>query len=161
MIGIISLALIGLAALILELFVPAGGLIGLVGLGSIVYSVVQAFREIGSTFGSLFLLGVFILVPLVFIFYFKYFPRSFMGKKLILFQSFGFDSTSKSSEADTSQDLIGKTGFSETPLHPAGTILIEDRRYNAVSEGEYIEKDEEVRIVRVEGNRIVVRKGGV
>jgi len=70
--------------MIIELFVPAGGIIGLVGLGSIIASIVRTFQTQGNLAGSLFMIGAFIAIPSIFILYFKYFPQTFMGRRLIL-----------------------------------------------------------------------------
>lgn len=159
MIGLILLALVGIGAMILELFVPAGGIIGLVGLGSIIAAVVRAFQTMGTLTGSIFLMATFIAVPTIFILYFKYFPRSFMGKRLILSKHQSEEEGYTSHTDHNYKELIGKTGVSETPLRPVGSIIVDEQRFSAVTYGDYIEKDTEVKIVETEGNRIVVRKG--
>lgn len=55
-------------------------------------------------------------------------------------------------------DLIGKVGVTFTPLRPAGTVIIDDERLDVVSEGSFTEKDKKVKVVKVEGSRIVVRE---
>lgn len=54
--------------------------------------------------------------------------------------------------------LLGKEGVAYTPLRPSGTGLIDGRRVNVAADGEFIERDSLIRVVEVEGNRIVVRK---
>ena len=54
--------------------------------------------------------------------------------------------------------LTGKSGIALSSLRPAGTALIEGERIDVLTEGEYIEKDTRIRVERVEGNRIFVRK---
>lgn len=56
--------------------------------------------------------------------------------------------------------LIGRTGLVFTALRPAGSILVGDERYDAVSSGVFIDKDATVRIIEVQGNRIVVEPAG-
>jgi membrane-bound serine protease (ClpP class) len=56
-------------------------------------------------------------------------------------------------------ELEGKSGTAVTPLRPSGTVRIEGRRYSAVTDGEFIEKDDTVTVKKTEGNRIEVRKG--
>lgn len=53
-------------------------------------------------------------------------------------------------------ELLDREGVVFSALRPAGAILIGDERLDAVSQGEFIEKDCRVRVVAVEGNRIVV-----
>jgi membrane-bound serine protease (ClpP class) len=159
MIGSILLLVIGLAAIIIELFVPAGGLIGLIGLGSIVTAIVMTFQSQGPAVGTIFLIAAMILIPTFLVIWFKFFPNSFMGRRLILRDSQTRE-TGYTSHTDPSYpDLRGKSGSAVTPLRPSGTVIIEGRRYSAVTDGEFIEKNETVTVKKTEGNRIEVRKG--
>jgi len=56
------------------------------------------------------------------------------------------------------EDYVGKTGVALTMLRPAGTALIEGKRIDVVTTGDFIEKDTEIVIRRIDGNRIVVDK---
>src|SRR5690625_1217773 len=59
---------------------------------------------------------------------------------------------------DSRTDLIGKIGNSVTPLRPAGTIVLDNERIDVVTEGNFIDSETTVKIVAVEGMRIVVRE---
>lgn len=80
----LGLCLAGLAAIIIEFFVPAAGIIGVLGLASIVGGIVVAYTEYGAVVGSMFVIGAAIATPAVVILYFKIFPKSFVGRWLIL-----------------------------------------------------------------------------
>ena len=54
--------------------------------------------------------------------------------------------------------LVGKTGIADTRLNPAGFVLIEGKRYDALSEGGYIEEDSAIKIVEIRGNNIIIEK---
>jgi membrane-bound serine protease (ClpP class) len=54
--------------------------------------------------------------------------------------------------------LAEKTGTTLTPLRPSGKALIEDKEYDVVAQGAFINKGVEVKVVEVEGARIVVRE---
>ncbi|MEA3286746.1 MAG: NfeD family protein [Candidatus Marinimicrobia bacterium] len=56
------------------------------------------------------------------------------------------------------ESYVGKTGKALTSLRPAGTALVEGTRMDVVTLGDFIEKDTEITIVRIDGNRIVVDK---
>ena len=45
-----------------------------------------------------------------------------------------------------------------TPLRPAGIIEIADRRIDAVSDGAFIDSGSRVRVLTVEGSRVVVER---
>ena len=53
-------------------------------------------------------------------------------------------------------DLIGKSGMTVTMLRPAGIIEIEGVRLDVVSSGEMIHRNQPVRVIAVQGSRIVV-----
>ncbi|NIK13376.1 NfeD family protein [Alkalibacillus almallahensis] len=54
--------------------------------------------------------------------------------------------------------LVGKTGVTETILRPTGTIVIDEERYDAVSQAEWIERGEKIKVVSVDGTRILVER---
>jgi membrane-bound serine protease (ClpP class) len=54
--------------------------------------------------------------------------------------------------------LINQHGSAQTNLRPSGTVVIGNRRVDVVTEGTMIDKDTAVRVVAVEGNRVVVRE---
>ena len=55
-----------------------------------------------------------------------------------------------------SVDYTGKTGKACTTLRPAGIAEIDGVRLNVVTEGDYIDAGTAVKVISVEGNRIVV-----
>ena len=54
--------------------------------------------------------------------------------------------------------FLGKEGVTTTVLRPTGMAEFEGVKLNVVADGEYIPKDVPVRVERVEGSRVVVRK---
>ena len=52
--------------------------------------------------------------------------------------------------------LVGKEGQSVTDLRPSGVARIDGSKYSVVTSGEYIERDERIRVLRTEGSRVVV-----
>ena len=53
---------------------------------------------------------------------------------------------------------LGKEGEAVTPLRPAGVVRVEGKKVDVVTAGEMIEKGKQVRVVKVEGNRVIVRE---
>jgi membrane-bound serine protease (ClpP class) len=51
---------------------------------------------------------------------------------------------------------IGQTGVALTPLRPSGRVKIGGRKFDVVSKGTLIDADAPVKVVEIEGNRIVV-----
>jgi membrane-bound serine protease (ClpP class) len=134
-----------------EIFVP-GAVVGTMGAISLVAAVVVAFG-ISGTVGFYVAVGVVAAVGVTVYLWIKFFPRSSLGQKLTL------NENGKAFRvADDRSALVGKEGVAHSELRPAGFALIDNRRMDVVSDGAMIAKGEAVRVVRVEGNRIVVRK---
>jgi membrane-bound serine protease (ClpP class) len=153
-IGTIGLFVVGVVLILLELVLP-GGIIGIFGFASVLASFflsAQSFTHMGISL--LIAFSISIIACLVMI---KVFDRKMkFFKKLILTDSTSTESGYVSNQNRTELlDLIGST---LTDLRPSGTVIIQDERIDVVSEGAYIPKGTEVKIIKVEGSRIVVRK---
>jgi membrane-bound serine protease (ClpP class) len=156
----IGLAAAGVLALILEVFVPAAGIIGIAGIGSIIASVVIAYQRLGNLIGSIYLAVVLVMVPVFIVLYFRFFPRSPVGRWLISQDRQEPEKGYSSFTPEKYTDLIGKEGIALTILRPVGMVRIDGQKFSAVTGGEFIDKDETVKVVKVEGSRVVVRQGG-
>ena len=56
------------------------------------------------------------------------------------------------------ESLQGEAGIADTDLHPSGWVRVKDQRIFVVSEGEFIEEGKEIKILSVDGNRVLVRE---
>lgn len=150
----IIMFLLGVGLIIAEFFVP-GGILGILGAGSIVVSIFLAAENVKYMAMSM-LLAVFIAI-LGSIIMLKVFGKKMkFWRKLIL-----TDATTTESGYVSNQnrlELIGVEGYTLTDLRPAGTVVVDDERIDVVSEGGFIAKNVKVKIVKVEGSRIVVRE---
>ena len=86
----------------------------------------------------------------------KKLPSSRLWKKLVLSDQ----STSARGYVSTvsRMELMGREGEVLTELRPAGSVLLDGSPVDVVSEGAFIRKGERVRVVSVNGSRVVVRK---
>ena len=153
----VGLAAAGLLAILAEMFLPTAGVLGAAGLGSIVASIVVVYRRFGSLAGSLYLAAVAVLIPVLIALYFKFFPRSPMGRWLMIRKTPDAGG-GPGAEPGPYEGLTGREGRTLTVLRPVGLVLIGDRKYSAVSAGEFIERDRQVKVLKVEGSRILVRE---
>ncbi len=154
----VLLFVLGFVALFLELFVPAAGVIGASGIICMIVATVFAYNTLGKLVGTLFLVGVLVGTPAMIMLGLKAFPKSFVGKRLILAKSFEQKEGYTSADQDKFDVLLGKEGHAYTTLRPSGMVVIDGKKYSVVTSGEMIHKEEKVRVIRVEGNRIVVRR---
>lgn len=149
----IALFVVGLILLLIEAFFPNFGVLGLAGAGAIVASVVLSAATAGE--GLRLLASAVVLSALVIALSFRYLKRSGLWSQIVL----QFAETKEQGyvgPVDVSF-LVGKEGVSLTPLRPAGTAEVEGRRVDVVSEGGFLAAGTSVRVIAVEGNRIVVR----
>lgn len=156
--GSFALIAIGLVAVFAELLIPAFGLIGLAGMGSVVAAVVFAYNDHGEAMGTVVLATALVTTPLALFLGLKYFPRTFIGKRLILSDSFDRDRGYASYTSATYEGLVGREGRAKTTLRPSGVAEIDGTKHSVVTAGEFIEQGAPVRVVRVEGSRVVVRR---
>jgi membrane-bound serine protease (ClpP class) len=149
----LSLYVVGLVLICLEVFVP-GGILGTIGFFLIVSSIWIAFVRLGSVGGSYFLVGSLVLAMGSLYVVMRFGTKTRLFKKILLQSTEkGFRSTSENLE-----DLKGKTGISITTLRPSGKALIDGRKVNVVTEGVFLSKGCKIKVLMVEGNRVVVRK---
>jgi membrane-bound ClpP family serine protease len=143
----------------MEIFIPSGGLLGLLAVAALIASIVFAFR-FGTTTGYIMLVVLFIFVPITIALGFKLFPHTPVGKRLIL-SSPKRNPKKAATPPPTIDDqnyahLKGKTGLTLTPLRPSGIAEIDNERYSVVSEGDLIEKNSKIIVSKIEGNNIIV-----
>ncbi|MBN2450772.1 MAG: NfeD family protein, partial [Lentisphaeria bacterium] len=121
---------------------------GLVVLAAIVCG--YAFK--GPTWGTFLLLISGVSGLIGFWCWIRYFPRTPVGRRLILEN----DARDWHGTDQGKRELAGKEGMAHTTLRPAGTAIIDGQRIDVVTRGEMIAANTPVRVVKVEGNRVVV-----
>ena len=52
---------------------------------------------------------------------------------------------------------VGLCGMAISPLRPSGKIMVGERAVDVVTEGDFVDSGRQVRILKIEGNRVVVR----
>lgn len=158
----IFLFIVGVILLLIEIFlIPGFGVTGIVGtiliFGSLFFAlfntdfyfdtdiILTAIVQLGSALAG----GIIIFALLI-----KYLPKSKSFSKMILAD----ESASKQGFVANPnyQELLNKTGVSVTPLRPAGVVSINHVRYDVVTEGNFIEANKKIKVLKVEGMKIVV-----
>jgi len=145
---------IGLVLLIAEVFIPSGGLIGLLALGFLGVSLYLAFST--TTHGIKFVLALGVLLPLTLVAAVNLWPRSPFAKYIFLTPPTEEERTPESHPA-VAHHLIGQFGRALTPLRPSGLVDFEGRRMDALSEDGLIPSGALVRAVGFRSGQIVVR----
>ena len=83
----------------------------------------------------------------------KTIPQSAAGKRMIL--SHAQNNVSATAAAP---EVVGAEGTAQTTLRPSGMAEIGGKRLDVVAESDMIERGSTVRVIAVEGSRIVVQK---
>lgn len=143
---------IGLVLLALEVFVP-GGILGVFGVMALMVAMGAGFFAFGPQNGLLAALLVIVFGGVVFAVWIRIFPRTPMGKALTLKKD---GETFKS--ADTGPAFsVGLEGLAHTHLRPSGIAVLAGQRLDVVAESGFINAGSPIKIVHIEGNRVVVR----
>jgi membrane-bound serine protease (ClpP class) len=153
----------GLVLLTVEIFVTPGfGLAGTLGLVALVGGLGLSLVGSGATWevilgaaGQVVLsLLLAIAVSLAML---RFLPRLPFGRRLVLDTELG---AGEGSTSATAADLmwLGKRGTAASTLRPSGIATFEGDRVDVVSDGEFIEAGDPVTVIKVDGNRIVVRQ---
>jgi membrane-bound serine protease (ClpP class) len=161
----IVLFIIGIILLLLEIFViPGSAITGVMGviliIGSIFLSLVgnnlpfwdssnvsRATIQLSASLVSAFILIYFLA---------KFLPKSTVFSRLVL------SNEEKADQGFVSypsiKELVGMEGIALTTLRPAGSAEFNGQRYDVVADWEYIPKGNKLKVIRVEGIKVVVKE---
>ncbi len=155
--GFISPAVfvLGIILLALEIFViPGFGVTGIAGIIAIFASIFMSFG-IANISQAVFVIFVSLIIDIILIILMARFmtkSKVFKSKMFLETDTSGYHSS------ESYDDLLGLEGIAYTPFRPSGNILIDDKKYDAISEGEFIQKDAKLKVILVNGNKIVVKE---
>ena len=145
--------LVGVALLVLEVFVPGFGLPGISGLILLSIGIVITWTTYGSVAGlavtliALALAGISISVSI------KSAATGKLSKSALI-----LNQVTQPVEHEDTEELVGKEGITATVLNPVGIAEFDGVRLNVVSEGSYMAKGAKVRIAQIDGAKIIVRE---
>jgi membrane-bound serine protease (ClpP class) len=155
----ILLLLLGCALVVLEVFIPSGGIISILAAVAFITSIIVASGEsltTGPLTGLIFAAITVFVVPILIATAFKYWPKTRMGKAFL-------------GELQTDEDvlpedprraLLGRVGVARSKMLPSGAVEIDGQMIDAMTQGQAIEPGAYVVVVEVRANRVVVRPAG-
>jgi len=152
--GTIMLFAVGILLIFLELFLP-GAISGTLGLAALIASLFIAGENPLN-------MGISIFISLCTSIALLFYMVKVLGKKIVLFDRMILFDTARKEDGYVSNenrtDLLGKEGITLTVLRPSGTAVINQERVDVVSEGAFLDQNVKIKVVKVEGVRIVVRE---
>jgi membrane-bound serine protease (ClpP class) len=153
-----AIFLAGIALIALEIFVvPGFGVTGISGIIAVIAALLLAFGWDNFEL-AVNTVGLSIIIVTVAIFILSiYLPKSSMMKRIAL------QTTHKSTEGFEAHpkpdpNLMGAEGIAHSMLRPAGIAFFNDKRTDVTTEGDFIEKGEHIKVIKVDGMKVVVEK---
>ncbi len=157
----------GVCCLLLEIFVlPGFGIFGLGGGLMVIASLVLASQkfvlpsssaEMNQMRDSIVVVGAALVGTLLVIGVLRrMLPRTPGLNRLLLQPPAGEEIARRESLVDF-RNLVGKRGVAQTQLTPSGKALIDERLVDVIADGEVIDRDSEIEVMEVKGNRVLVR----
>ncbi|MNN58499.1 hypothetical protein D3C81_1735480 [compost metagenome] len=146
------LFVIGIILLVIEIFVPGFGIWAIIGIICLMSGVIMAAYDSSAAALSLGIGFILAMVLAGFVIY-AFRKRGIWNKFILkdeLKTELGYVSQ------PVKEYLLGKTGKAMTSLRPAGTAVFDGERVDVVTAGEFIQQGQLVKVVLVEGGRIVV-----
>ena len=146
---IIIVLVLGLVLIFTEVAViPGFGVAGALGLLALAAGAIAAWTELGPLWGGV-AGGASVLAAGAMLYWL---PKSRVGRRMVLEHS----QAKAVSQADRSE-LVGRRGISVTPLRPIGRVRFGTEEFDVMTEGEYVDTNQEVEVTSVQGPRVVVR----
>ena len=145
---IIIIIIAGLLLLLLELIVP-GGIVGTIGGIATIVGIVLMYNHYGNLYGTIALLVSLIVCAVGLYFFF----RDKTWKRLALNDSIDVKLNKKEMDYFT----VGMQGETITKCLPSGKARFNDKIVEVHSLSEVIDPNIPVEIIKIEGNKIIVK----
>jgi len=147
----VGLAFLGIVLLVVEAFVPGFGVFGIGGLISVAASIFMSVPS--TTLATSYLMWATLAFTVALFGIVQGISKRGLGKALTLERDARGQVPPR---ADLSR-LVGREGKALTVLRPAGTALFGSEKVDVVTEGEFVSAGAAVRVIQVDGARVVVR----
>jgi membrane-bound ClpP family serine protease len=152
----ILLLALGIGLVVLEVFFPSAGILGFLATVTLIAAVVMGFYQ-SALAGALIFAAVVLGLPATLILAFRYWPKTAMGRRILLLAPKSEDVLPDDPTKDLLKGYIGRRGKAKSKLLLSGVITIDGRTVDAVSESMPVEVGQTVQVVQVRGRRVVVR----
>lgn len=148
---------LGLGFLVAEMFMPGFGLPGISGIILELIAIVLVYLRFGGLAALGMTLIVLALVAIALSLALRSVNKGRLSKSSVILS----DEETPEEGYVATQDMevfLGREGVTTTVLRPTGMAEFDGVKLNVSADGEYIARDESVRVIRVEGARVVVKK---
>jgi membrane-bound ClpP family serine protease len=146
---------------VVEVFVPSGGVIAVVSVGCAAVGIYCLFRADPShVWGFIGIATVLVLGPAVMAFALRVWPSTPIGRRMLGElppEQVEVQRLEEQRQRDRMAALVGVEGRVLTDLRPVGLIEVDGQRLEALAQSSFIPAGSKVRITAVEGAQIKVR----
>jgi membrane-bound serine protease (ClpP class) len=156
LVWVVVLLVVGLVVMVLEVFLPSGGILGFLSLTAIVAAIATAFLELGATAGFVVLAVATVVVPVVLALAFRWFPDTPLGRRVLPPPPEPFDVAPAAARRRELEKLVGRPGRAVSEMLPWGVVEIDGVRLEALSESGPIDHGAAIEAVGVQGRDLVV-----
>lgn len=151
--------IIGVILMLIECFVPGFGIFGVGGLTCIIGAITAQGILYKSVAQVLFLISLAILaVLLLFLVFLRSAKYGLISKSPLIQSRTALPTDYDKKNKNELSSLIGQKGITISPLRPSGKFMIGQKVYEGITAGEPIDKDEIIKVVDVQGIKIVVER---
>ena len=147
--------IVGTVLIIIEMFTPGFAVPGISGIILLLLGIVLTADSFFQ--GLLIFLIIMAILTVVLVFVIRSATKGALYKSPLINKNSETKEEGYISTNDM-QVFVGRSGKAITTLRPAGTCDFDGVRLDVVTEGDFIDKGSVVKIVKVEGRRIVVIK---
>ncbi|MCL2574401.1 MAG: hypothetical protein FWE34_07620 [Defluviitaleaceae bacterium] len=146
----IVLMVIGLFLLVVDIYIEGFGILGIVAL--VVIAVALMMTAMSGDLGVYIVIGKIIVTVPGCILFFRFLRSRQLDGKLILTETLAEDKVDLSGL----EYFVGKEGVTKTALRPQGTVDFNGAGVEVCSESKYIPEGKRVKVVNLNGNKLMV-----
>ncbi len=150
------LLVVGLALVVLEMFLPSAGVLGFLAAVCLGGAVVYAYLKLNMAVGTAFLATVVVMVPILMGIAIRTWPQTPIGRMILL--DGAIDGSLAPPQENPLTSLIGQRGLAKSVLLPGGVAEIDGKFFDVIALGAGADRGDLIEVVEVEGNRILVVK---
>lgn len=147
---ILAIIIAGLILIFLEIFlIPGTTLFGIVGGIALITGVLLVYYDYGNKWGNIAVAITLFLVAVAVVGGFKVIQSNKLAMKAEI--------TGKVNELEKHLYNIGDKGTTVSELRPNGKAMFNDTKVDVYSNGEYIQRESKVEIIRITNDKIFVK----
>ncbi|MGN1100475.1 MAG: NfeD family protein [Christensenellales bacterium] len=149
---------LGLILVTVEIFQPGMKVFGIIGGICLCIGMALRISNVREGYSPMAMFFLLTLIIVIFIFAAFFTMICTVRRGWIMRIPTRKDDSVKDSEQEKLTELMGKSGTALDKLCPNGIAEIDGKQYEVVAEGFFINDNEKITVVAVEGNRIVVKR---